>query len=146
MSRTNQQSGVERKKKRHCHYPYISLASFSNPSKAVIFYSWSAWDNRGDLLGLNFRLQFRGDIFWRTVQSWNKSFSWGWKIYTKSFWPGLRVAPISQTIFPQLFELHFLFHIVAYSSNGISFLCTLLVWIKWFDRLRWNSRDFILVI
>ena len=34
-------------------------------------------------------------FFWRT-ESWNKSFSRGWKIYTKSFWPGLRVAPISQ--------------------------------------------------
>lgn len=52
------------------------------------------------LLGLNFRLQFRGDIFFffgeQSAESWNKSFSRGWKIYTKSFWPGLRVAPISQ--------------------------------------------------
>lgn len=53
---------IGRGKKRHCHYPYITLASFSNPSKTVIFYS--ARDNRGDLLGLNFRLQFCGDIFW----------------------------------------------------------------------------------
>lgn len=102
MSRTNLQSGVERKEKRHCHYPLhlfgLIFVSFQG-GYSFFFYSR---DPREITTAIFTWFELSAAIsrgyfffFWRT-ESWNKSFSRGWKIYTKSFWPGLRVAPISQ--------------------------------------------------
>lgn len=102
MSRTNLQSGVERKEKRHCHYPLhlfgLIFVSFQG-GYSFFFYSRDPREITAAIFTW-FELSAaisRGYFFffWRT-ESWNKSFSRGWKIYTKSFWPGLRVAPISQ--------------------------------------------------
>lgn len=103
MSRTNLQSGVERKEKRYCHYPLhlfgLVFVSFQDGYSFFFFYSRDPREITAAIFTW-FELSAaisRGYFFffWRT-ESWNKSFSRGWKIYTKSFWPGLRVAPISQ--------------------------------------------------
>lgn len=103
MSRTNLQSGVERKEKRHCHYPLhlfgLVFVSFQG-GYSFFFYSRDPREITAAIFTW-FELSAaisRGYFFFgeQSAESWNKSFSRGWKIYTKSFWPGLRVAPISQ--------------------------------------------------
>lgn len=105
MSRTNLQSGVERKEKRHCHYPLhlfgLVFVSFQGGYSFFFLFAWSARDNRGDFyLVWTFGCNFAGIFFFleNRVQSREINHSpGGGKFIRRVFGQdALRVAPISQ--------------------------------------------------
>lgn len=155
MSRTNLQSGVERKEKRYCHYPLhlfgLVFVSFQDGYSFFFFYSR---DPREITTAIFTWFELSAAIsrgyfffFWRT-ESWNKSFSRGWKIYTKSFWPGCfkGCSNFSNSYFHSCPS--FIFYSILLRIHQMEFrsfvhhLCES----SGSDRLRWNSRDFVLVI
>ena len=115
-------------------------------------FAWSARDNRGDFyLVWTFGCNFAGIFFFfgeQSAESWNKSFSRGWKIYTKSFWPGCfkGCSNFSNSYFHSCPS--FIFYSILLRIHQMEFrsfvhhLCES----SGSDRLRWNSRDFVLVI
>ena len=105
MSRTNLQSGVERKEKRHCHYLLhlfgLVFVSFQGGYSFFFLFAWSARDNHGDFyLVWTFGCNFAGIFFFleNRVQSREINHSpGGGKFIRRVFGQdALRVAPISQ--------------------------------------------------